>query len=469
MSKYKKIAGIVLLISVFLIVSLRENNFCYKNFSQQIEEGYFYNISNATTTVVGNPTDMHGFDPVHATNIVEVNKTVDGASRKYLAYDSDVEGTMIKLYYTDNLDGQWTPYSGNPILHDPSKRLYRTPTTAYHNGIFHMFLCNKYNHRIDRYTSSDGINYTFTETIFSFPESTVNSYIWLDPNDNKWHLYYTRTPTSGPKTIRLRQANSLEDLDTAQCEVVIIGDQSDYHPLGYPTIMYADGKYWYIGEALESLSSKWQCDAYWSTSDNSNFQECINSPIVSNDEACPRLVLDPSGAKAYLYISRREGGVWYQDTREINFSQPTPTPPPLEWIEIIEKSTTQTGFKVKFKINETSFTDLTFKYKEESGIPQEATCTKWGDEYSVEESVSAGNYEFIISIMVSGETKEYGDSFIIEAPPITTTPPLTTTPPPHTTPPITGRPTPPSEERDYTLYIFAIIILISVYIYLRGR
>lgn len=178
---------------------------------------------------------------------------------------------------------------------------------------------------------------------------------------------------------------------------------------------------------------------------------------VGTEYAIELTNLDPSSTYNYIVSAEDKTNPAISESYQGSFT--TSSGETQDWIEIIEKSTTQTGFKVKFKINETSFTDLTFTYKEESGIPQEATCTQWGGEYTVEESVSAGNYEFIISIMVSGETKEYEDSFIIEAPP-------ETTPPPYTTPPVTGRPTPPGEERDYTLYVVAIIIIGIVVYYL---
>ncbi len=104
----------------------------------------FYDLTERQTLISG--TGYHGFDVVHTSKIVAVNKFVDGSIRVFLAYDSDSEGSQIRLYYTNNLDGPWTAFSGNPIL--SGKNSFRTPTVVFVDGTFHMFLCNKANKRI---------------------------------------------------------------------------------------------------------------------------------------------------------------------------------------------------------------------------------------------------------------------------------------------------------------------------------
>ena len=84
---------------------------------QQIPENVrFFDISSAWTTISGDPTQRHAFQPVHNATIMEVNKAVDGSTWKYLAYDSNSFGSQIRLYYTNDTAGIWTPYSANPIL-----------------------------------------------------------------------------------------------------------------------------------------------------------------------------------------------------------------------------------------------------------------------------------------------------------------------------------------------------------------
>ena len=76
----------------------------------------FYGMSEPWTTISGDPNDTHAFLPVLRTRIVACNKDIDGGTQKYLAYDSNYGGLATNLYYANDTDGQWTPYSGNPIL-----------------------------------------------------------------------------------------------------------------------------------------------------------------------------------------------------------------------------------------------------------------------------------------------------------------------------------------------------------------
>jgi len=277
----------------------------------------FYDLSNRWTTISGNPTNRHDFNPVHNTAVVEVNIVVDGATRKYLAYDSNNEGSEIRLYYTNNLDGSWTAYSGNPILGPASSR-YRWPSVAYINGTFHMFLTDMHDGTLERWTSTNGILYTFGENVKSGGNQWKNPFIWLDGNDNKWYLYSHDT-SGGTEQIKVRNASRIEDLDGASDTVVI----SRTIPFGSPTVMYFGNQYWLLAEILDG--GKWKTVAYYSTtSPSSGFKECYNSPILSNDEACPMLVLNPTQTKAYLFANR-DSSNWYQDTREVYINR-TPLP-----------------------------------------------------------------------------------------------------------------------------------------------
>lgn len=91
-------------------------------------------------TIKGDPQDTHHFDPVHDQQIIQVDETVDGETRPFLAYDSDADGGEIRAYYSDDLLTGWQPYSGNPILSGSDN--YRLPTTTLLNGTYHILLTN---------------------------------------------------------------------------------------------------------------------------------------------------------------------------------------------------------------------------------------------------------------------------------------------------------------------------------------
>jgi len=273
----------------------------------------FYAVSDRQATISGNPTQRHAFQPVHNTTIVEVNKVVDGATRKYLAYDSDPSGSAIRLYYTNDTGSLWTTYSANPIL-GPSSYHYRWPSVAYVNGVFHMFLGDRTSGTLERWTSTDGITYTFKENVKTGGNEWKNPFIWFNPNDTQWYLY-SHDSLGSTESFKARNATTIEDLDLST-DVVVVSRNS---PFGSPTLMYTDNKYWLLGENLED--GVWKVVAYYSTvSPSSGFKECDNSPILSNDEACPILLLNSDKTRAYLFISR-DNSNWYQDTREVYLNE----------------------------------------------------------------------------------------------------------------------------------------------------
>ena len=281
------------------------------NVTQQQASGNlrFYDVSEPWATISGNPIGRHAFQPVHNTAMIEVDRPVDGNTWKYLAYDSDPVGSQIRLYYTNDTTGAWTSYSGNPIL-GPHSNHYRWPSTAYMNGTFHMFLTDRTDGTLERWTSTDGIHYSFSKNVKIGGNEYKNPYVWYNPNDEKWYLY-SHDASGGNENFKARSTNKIEDLDAATDTIVI----SENFPFGSPTIMFFNSTYWLLGEAL--IGGTWKVIAFYSTaSPVSGFRETLNSPILSDDEACPTLMLNPDQTNAYIFTGK-DSSMWYEDTREV--------------------------------------------------------------------------------------------------------------------------------------------------------
>jgi hypothetical protein len=171
-----------------------------------------------------------------------------------------------------------------------------------------MFLADITESKMERWTSTDGINFVYQEDVITNVSWGGNPFIWFNPNDNMWYLYhYDKVGTT--EYIKVRWHTNIEDLDTVSSSVVMSKDGV----VSSPSLMYRDGYYWLIVEVLETV---WKIRAFYSTSPTSGFVECSNSPILTNDEACGMHFLSPDGSKAYLF-SNRDSANWYQDTREI--------------------------------------------------------------------------------------------------------------------------------------------------------
>jgi len=282
----------------------------------------WYNMSAPSNPISGNPTDQHCFDVVHTTNIVQCNLTIDGSTWTYLAYDSDSEGNNIYLYYSNSTTGPWTPYSAGPIL--TSTGSFRTPSVVYTGGVFQMFLNNINNKDVERWTSTDGITFTYNETVLTTPDDEwTNPFVWLNPNDGNWYLFWADGNNAGETwTIEARNSSSITDLANATDTPVISTPPLTLRHLACPTIMYRDGHYWLLCETEPVDDGPWEVCAFVSTSVTSGYAGCPNSPILTNDEACPQVFIAEDNVSCYLF-SDQDSNYWYQEMRTVNPLTPT--------------------------------------------------------------------------------------------------------------------------------------------------
>jgi len=282
----------------------------YKN---AVGSTQWYIMSQPWVPVSGN-SSLHGFDVAHTTDIVQCNIAVDGAVRTYLAYVTDAVsgygGTgRVYLYYSNSLNDTWTPYSGNPII-GPSSNYYSTCSVALVNGTFQMFLGNGLG-TIQRWTSTNGIDFTRVETVLSTSIGTVfnDPFIWLNPNDNYWYLFWS-VGDGTDVYVYARNSTSITSFASASDVLVMQGASGNGNDgYGYPTVMYRDGKYWLL---TENHISSWGVYAFWSNSVTSGYTQCDNNPIVTNNDACPRILIADDGVTCYLFYNEYVGSIWYQ-------------------------------------------------------------------------------------------------------------------------------------------------------------
>jgi len=278
----------------------------------------WYSMSAPSNPISGNPTDQHGFDVVHTTNIVQCNASIDGSTWTYLAYDSDSEGNNIYLYYSDNVTGPWASYSLNPILASTNGS-FRTPSVVYTSGVFEMFLNNLNSKDVVRWTSSDGINFTYNETVLTSPDDVwTNPFVWLNPNDGNWYLFWVDGNNNGDTwAIYARSSVSITSLGSATDTLVLTSNSTGLRHMACPTIMYRDGHYWLLCEAEPLDDGPWEVCAFVSTSVTSGYAECPNSPILTNDEACPQIFIADDNVSCYLFDDQNSN-YWYQEMRTVN-------------------------------------------------------------------------------------------------------------------------------------------------------
>jgi hypothetical protein len=281
----------------------------------------WFSMSRPSSPIVGNPSGQHGFDVVHTTNVVKCSVTIDGAVRTYLAYDtdppagSDANG-RVRLYYSDGIGGPWTPYSLNPIM-GPLANGYSVCSVALVDGTFHMVVNNVALADVELWNSTDGVNFTLNETILTAPNDPwTNPFIWLNPNDAKWYLFWEDGNNAGNTwSIKARNSTSITDL-ASQTDTTVMSTTTLAH-MAFPTVMYRDGYYWLLCEAEPTNLPPWEVYAFVSGSVTSGYVECSNSPIITGDEACPQIIVGDDGVSCYLFTNQNSN-IWLQVVRAVS-------------------------------------------------------------------------------------------------------------------------------------------------------
>lgn len=279
----------------------------------------FHPLSAPSDLISPQITTNHTFMPVRNINIAAVNLTIDGSVRKYLGYDSNPGGSQIRLYYSEIAEGPYTAYSGNPILLGGGN-IYRWPSTLWDGTTIHLFNENELNQRMERWTSTDGINFTKQSniTIAHGASAFMNVFAWRNPNNNLYYLLHKESST-GPRKIWSRSSASIAGLDTAT-DTLVLTDSQAYPATAAAMAQYYDGtRYWLFTEG-DAFNSIWKTYAFYSSSVNSGYVAASNNPIMINGEACAIPFYNEDGSKAFLAFSRDANGAgstWYGEVREI--------------------------------------------------------------------------------------------------------------------------------------------------------
>ncbi|MFA5157064.1 MAG: HEAT repeat domain-containing protein [Candidatus Omnitrophota bacterium] len=269
-----------------------------------------FSLGKPSVCIFGDPDNRHNFQPVHDSNIIAVNKIIDGARRAYLAYDCDFRGALIRLYYSDDLEGPWLAYSGNPVL-GPSDRRYRWPSVVYDGSIFHMFLTNIADKQIERWTSTDGINYAYREKM-NLENATIymNPFCWKNPNDGNWYLYRQRWAEKGKRQLYARKSPTIDGLKAAPERLAADDSQVKPATVGAASIFYNNDGFYYLF-AEDEAGESWEIWASRSASPVSGFVSCSTEPVLEGGNACPIILKSPDGSRAYLYTTVLSKGKWY--------------------------------------------------------------------------------------------------------------------------------------------------------------
>lgn len=185
----------------------------------------FPTLSGATTLFTGDGTkSFHTFQVCHESDL----QSVSSGGFTYWAYYTKAGGAPYECHLarSNSLTSGWMDYGK---VFDG-----RWPSVYYDSGgpTFHMFYCRATpdDYLIKRATSTDGTLFTYQEDVVT---GGNNPFIWKNPNDSQWYLFYHDGGGLGYRIV-YRTAAALADLDGAS-DVVLINTSL---PTAAPSMFY---------------------------------------------------------------------------------------------------------------------------------------------------------------------------------------------------------------------------------------
>ena len=251
-------------------------------------------------------SSLHVLQPVHDSKIQRLNVTIQGTKYSYLGYYCNPEGSAIGLAMTNDLWGKWHRYSGNPILGSRVRcyfiillNHYRWPSVTYCDGMFHMFYCDRYGRKLKRAVSMNPFFFSDVETIET-GEMYYNPFIWRNPNDGRWYLYYHLMNPF--EKIVCKSATSIKNLGkVSPIEVLSIRKGGRFHVCASPSITYFDSIYYMAVESVDE-NGKWIIRIYSSKSPTGPFRNEGVLPLKGRC-ACPMLMLGSDENVVYCFFN----------------------------------------------------------------------------------------------------------------------------------------------------------------------
>jgi len=264
-------------------------------------------LSEKWPAVENNAADVHGIHPAKKSGIFPVKETVDGAERRFLAYSCPALGGDPKLYYTDNQDDWWVPYSENPIISTGVD--YTVPSCVIETDrgggtwdvfTYHLFIARDGEGKIDRFTSTDGINFTFQETVLDIDYKYTNCYVWVDPVSGDYLLYYIDVDAEDKRFAHVKRASEIDDLASA-AGVDIGGPHLE--SMGCPAVVYYNKKYVLLYETNVKAGDSvplWVVKGLKSDTPDEGFEEIQSAPFLTHATS-PVPVMNYNDYSFYLY------------------------------------------------------------------------------------------------------------------------------------------------------------------------
>ncbi|HTY43769.1 MAG TPA: LamG-like jellyroll fold domain-containing protein [Patescibacteria group bacterium] len=268
-----------------------------------------------------NNTQHSGTTAPHTLTIIRPNPSGQWNGHTYWGYVGEQGSgeTQIDLRFSEDLIN-WTAYESNPIVTRSGGA--RWPTVIFDNNTFWMTFQADYNSSwAPLYNSTDGINFFYDKILIPQIEGKRNPPGQILKDKNFFYLLYNNyenyTDFPNNRTIKIRQANTVEGLNDSSNDITLLSSNSSSYYVAAPNIFYSNGYYWLQTES-QSASGIWFTEVYFSKNITGPYETVYNSPILAGGNACPISYLE--NGIIYDSICNYSGGKWRLDLVQYNAS-----------------------------------------------------------------------------------------------------------------------------------------------------
>ena len=250
--------------------------------SPEINKGYFdlsEPIEESKLPAGGDGGEWEGTGP-HTFSIIERNVGGYRYWGYYCSEEKSKEGEptyhYVGLARSNDLKN-WEKYSENPLFKDgrwpyvieSDSTIYMVYTENFGIGLASVHLRK----------STDGINFEYVKPLVKEDsDSNGNPTLFYDNNSQKYYLYWF-TSRGGKNYIKAREADNVEDLDTADDIILLESDPT----LAAPQVIYYDDTYFLM---TESIGGSWQSEAFEGPTPLGPFERVFNNPVLTHHSAC---------------------------------------------------------------------------------------------------------------------------------------------------------------------------------------
>ena len=278
-------------------------------------------------------------------------------------YGRNVTDSGIGLMRSNSLIEDWVWYANDMMISDVSG----ASVIMISETEFYMFVANNTLYTIDRWSSSDGLTWSWDEIVVDPSDRDRAVHPHIKEYDDIYYLYYTALDYDGAasqQSIRVRGTVFFDALvDTEYTELL---DYADEYAITAPSVEYFNDRYWLMVQAIPTeVSDNFNLLAYYCTTPDGTFITATDNPLVTPKEGAPFMWANDDNVTVTLYTTFYDDSDWIMVYRTFNVNENEA----FIWIRVpqIDSESEVDGYYIY--------------YGNDEATPDEDSENAWDDDY----------------------------------------------------------------------------------------